>query len=89
MDYRKYIVENLESSERIDKYFSVYGYKVNKIKVPNINSRSNWNYIKTIGANIHADIPQGDLDQIKNMFNTGITFWHTTTHFLDYSQNNS
>ena len=78
-----------EYAKRIDNYFSAYGYKVNEIKVPNINSRSNWNYIKTVGANIHADIPQGDLAQIKDMFNTGITFWHNPATFLDYSQANN
>ena len=78
-----------EYAKRIDDYFSTYGYTINEMKVPNINSRSNWNYIKTIGANIFGDIPVNDLETIKNLFNNGITFWHTTTHFLDYSQTNS
>ena len=78
-----------EYAKRIDDYFSAYGYTINQMKVPNIKSRTNWNYIKTIGANIHADIPQRDLDIIKNMFNNGITFWHNPTTFLDYSQTNA
>lgn len=80
---------NEEYARRIDNYFSAYGYKVNEIKIPNINSRNNWNYIKTVGANIHADIPQGDLQAIKDMFNSGITFWHNPATFLDYTQTNS
>lgn len=80
---------NYEYAKRIDDYFSAYGYKINEIKVPNINSRNNWNYIKTVGANIFGDIPQNDLNQIKNMFDTGITFWHNPSTFLDYSQTNS
>ncbi|MBQ5474972.1 MAG: hypothetical protein IIT65_09850 [Lachnospiraceae bacterium] len=80
---------NEEYAKRIDNYFSAYGYKVNEIKVPNINSRNNWNYIKTAGANIHADIPQRDLETIKNMFNSGITFWHNPATFLDYTQTNA
>lgn len=75
-------------AKRIDKYFDMYGYLTNTVKVPNINNRPNWNYIKTIGANILGNIPQSDLLQIRDLFNNGITLWHNTSTFLDYSQNN-
>ena len=73
----------------IDDYFSMFGYKVNSLKIPNISGRANWNYVKTQGCNVIADIPQGDLQAIKAMFNNGITIWHNPTTFLDYSQNNN
>lgn len=73
----------------IDNYFSMYGYKVNNVKLPNITGRTNWNYVKTINANILGDIPQEDLQEVKNMFDSGVTFWHNPQTFLDYSQNNS
>ena len=79
----------LQNLKIIDDYFSMFGYKTNSLKVPNITGRSNWNYVETESANIIADIPQKDLDEIKRMFNSGITLWHTTTYFLDYSQTNS
>lgn len=75
-------------AERIDKYFDMYGYLTNTLKVPNINNRPNWNYVKLQGANILANIPQEDLHQIKEFFNNGITLWHNTNNFLDYSVNN-
>lgn len=75
-------------AERIDKYFDMYGYLTNKVKLPNLNNRPNWNYVKTIGANILGNIPQQDLNSIKNFFNNGITLWHNPSTFLDYSQNN-
>ena len=37
-----------EYAKIIDDYFSMFGYKVNTVKVPNITGRANWNYIKTI-----------------------------------------
>ena len=77
-----------EYAKIIDKYFDMYGYKVNEVKIPNLKSRSNWNYIKCIGANIHGYFNQNDLNEIVDMFNAGITLWHTTTHFLDYSLTN-
>ena len=78
-----------EYAKIIDDYFSTYGYKVNEIKVPNINTRTYWNYIKTIDANLLGDIPQEDLQQLKNIFNNGCTFWHDPDHFLDYSLSNT
>ena len=73
----------------IDQYFSAYGYKVNTYKLPNIYGRSNWNYVKTIGCNIIGDIPQNDIEKIKDIFNNGVTLWHNPSTFLDYSQNNT
>ena len=78
-----------EYARIIDGYFNMFGYKVNSVKLPNINGRTYWNYVKTIGCNIIGDIPQGDLQKIKDMFNNGVTFWHNPTYFLDYSQNNT
>ena len=78
-----------EKIETIDKYFSMYGYKVNTVKIPNITGRSNWNYVKTVGCNITGDIPQGDIQTLKNIFDNGTTIWHNPSTFLDYSQNNN
>lgn len=78
-----------EMARIIDDYFSMYGYKVNSVKVPNVTGRTNWNYVKTIGCYIKADIPQEDLKEIKDMFNNGVTFWHNPATFADYSQNNA
>lgn len=71
-----------------DNYLSMFGYKVSEVKLPNITGRRNWNYVKTIGCYIEADIPQGDLQEIKSMFDKGITLWHNPATFMDYSQNN-
>lgn len=77
-----------EYARIIDNYFSMFGYKVNELKIPNITGRRNWNYVKTIDVNIIGAIPQDDLQEIKSIFNKGVTFWHNATTFLDYSQNN-
>lgn len=78
-----------EYARIIDQYFSMYGYSVNELKLPNITGRTNWNFVKTIGANIEGDIPEGDINELKSMFNNGITLWHNTSTYLDYSQNNA
>ena len=71
-----------------DDYLSQFGYATNRVKIPNRTGRRNWNYIKTIGCYIEADIPQEDLAEIKGMFDKGITIWHNPLYFADYSQNN-
>ena len=50
-----------EYAKIIDDFFSMYGYKVNEVKIPNVTGRTNWNYVKTIDANILGDIPQEDM----------------------------
>ena len=78
-----------EFARQIDGYFSMFGYKVNTNKIPNFTGRANWNYVKTIGFNCEGDVPEGDLQEYKNMFNNGVTLWHNPTTFMDYTQNNN
>ena len=78
-----------EYAKIIDDFFTMYGYKVNDVKTPNIHKRSNWDFIKTIDVNLEGDIPENDLEKIRNLFNSGCTFWHTTQYYLDYTRTNS
>lgn len=78
-----------EYAKIIDNYFTMFGYKVSTVKIPNITGRSNWNYVKTIDCNCDGNIPQEDLNKIKNMFNAGVTLWHNASTMLDYSQSNN
>lgn len=78
-----------EYAKMCDDYLSMYGYKVNSLKLPNITGRTNWNYVKTQGCNILGDVPQEDLQSIKGIFNRGVTIWHNPSTFLDYSQTNA
>lgn len=78
-----------EYARKIDDYWTAYGYQVNSYKVPNITGRQNWNYVKCIDVNILGNIPQQDMDEIKGLFNRGITIWHNPATFLDYNQTNN
>ena len=86
--FRQMRVKN-EYLKIIDDFFSAYGYKINEVKLPNITGRQNWNFVKTVNCNITGDIPQEDVQTLKNMFDEGVTFWHNPSTFLDYSQTNS
>ena len=78
-----------EFARSIDSYFDMFGYKVNKLMTINTNTRSNWNYIKTIECNITGDIPENDVQRLKELYNNGFTIWHNPQYFMDYSQNNN
>lgn len=73
----KYTVTD-EYQKILTDFFKMYGYKVNRVKVPNLHTRQSWNYVKTVDCTIVANIPQDDLNSIKQMFNKGITLWHNT-----------
>jgi hypothetical protein len=77
-----------EFAKRIDGFFTMYGYKVNTLKIPETRSRRNWNYVQTIDINIEGAIPSDDMQRLKKVYDEGVTLWHTTTHFMDYSQPN-
>lgn len=78
-----------EYAQMIDNYFSMFGYKVNRVGLPHIHVRTYWDYCKTIDIHLGGNIPASDMEKLKNLFNNGCTFWHDTSHFMDYSQNNT
>lgn len=79
----------MEYARIIDEYFSMYGYKVNRVKIPNTNHRQRWWYTKTINANINGNIPQKDMQKIKNCYDNGITFWRNASEIENYSLSNN
>lgn len=66
-----------EYGKVIDNYFSQYGYRVATAKEIELHSRQNWNFVKTISANITGNCPAPVIERIKTMFDSGITLWHT------------
>lgn len=93
-----------EFARQIDDFFTMYGYKIEQLKKPELFTRSSWNYVKTIGAvaksksvtpsanAVHtrgAGTPASALALIASIFDAGVTFWHTTDGFGDYSLDNS
>ena len=86
-----------EYAERIDKYFTRMGYKVNKVKVPNMSNRQNYNFVQVAQEenlaypNNHNNIclPATALNDINNLFRNGITIWNNHANFGDYSVSNN
>ena len=65
-----------EYRRQLSDYFKMYGYKAHLTKVPSFSSRQHFNYIKTVGVTIVGNLPQPDLQTLKDIFNNGVTVWH-------------
>lgn len=83
---------------QLDDFFDMFGYAVNKVKVPNMAGRDGYNYVKTVNAapkslratagSVVTDggrgTPAAELSVIEACLNAGITFWHTTSDFGNF-----
>ena len=77
-----------EYARIIDDYFDMFGYKTNRVKTPNVAHRQNWWYTKTVNANITGNVPNDEMNKIKDAYNNGLTFWRNASNFLNYSVSN-
>lgn len=76
-----------EYQKKLEDFFKMFGYKKNEVKYPNLHTRQNWNYIETKDVNILGNFNTEDLNELKAIFNNGITLWHTDD-VGDYSKSN-
>ena len=81
------------AKNRLSNYFKRYGYKYNRYtQLHNcIYARPHFNYVKTHVANIPTEkVPHKYLEDIKAIFNNGITLWHmdNNTEIFDYEVDN-
>lgn len=81
-----------EFAQRIDNYWTMYGYPVHNVMPLNwdyLKSRKTFNFIKTQGIIIQGDeIPAQATEQLQNIFNSGVCFWHDVTNFGNFRADN-
>lgn len=78
-----------ENMRVIDDYFSRFGYKICRVKIPDLSSRPYWNYIKLAGDQFaKGNVPQDALNVINNIANKGVTIWHNIGNIGNYSLDN-
>lgn len=82
---------SLRDCEIIDNYLDMYGYAINTLDEINnwTNTRSNWNYVKTVGADLKCNCATRYENIIRNMFDAGVTIWHGFEKFGIYNSKNS
>ena len=88
----------MDKAKVIDGYFSMFGYAVKQVKVPNVRAsgvtlRPHWNYVKTTACIIHSasgkGLPAEDEEAISNIYDNGITFWTNASEVGNYELDNS
>ena len=79
---------------KLEKFYHKYGYPLNKyvdnFKIGNI--RENFNFVKMGYCDVFGEkIPKDDLEIIKTIFETGVTFWNVENGIRigDYSVTNN
>lgn len=75
----------------IDDYFTRFGYKINRLEMPNITGRAHWNYIE-IGSSEEigtGEIPTKFMEIINNACKKGVTIWHNHSEIGNYNLNNT
>lgn len=77
-----------EYATMLDSYFTMYGYKLNQVRKPNLKARPAFTYIKTVGSAITANLCTDDLIKITSIFDNGVTFWVDGDKIADYTQFN-
>lgn len=78
-----------EYAKMIDDFFTVFGYSVKRVKVPNTHSRPHWNYVKTVGCVITGSVPSDDANKICRIHDNGVTYWKNGSEVGNYSLDNS
>lgn len=80
---------NKEHVKILDDYFDMYGYRLNQVKVPRLNARVHFTYVKTIGCCIRGGLCNEDITKIESIFDKGITFWKDGDAIGEYGISNS
>jgi hypothetical protein len=76
-----------DTLEKLDTFFDMFGYQVNKVKIPNLDTRVAWNYVKLNSPCIYGSVPVEGMEIIKTAFTNGIRLWHVDA-VGDYSIEN-
>ena len=84
----KAMVMQEEFARIIDGFFDMYGYQVDRVKIPNRTGRTSWNYVKMQNSCHRGNVPSDQMDKINRIYDAGITFWHTSD-VGNYSLNNA
>ena len=82
------IQPRVDRVKQLDDYFSMFGYRQDKIMAINLHCRTKWTYIKTAGCQIRSNIPKDIETEIASQFDSGIWFWSDNATMCDFSQNN-
>jgi hypothetical protein len=70
-----------EKAKKLSDYFGMYGYQVNELTQPNVNTRTKWNYVKCTTLNVQSGMNREIILKFKEIFEKGVTLWHDDDMF--------
>lgn len=79
------MVINSEQAEAIDNYFTLFGYKTNRMGTPNRKARPHFTYVKTSNCKVTGGAPTSDIDLYESIHNAGIRYWVDPSEIGQYS----
>lgn len=65
-----------EYARIIDEFFTRFGYKVDRYKIPNTTGRPDFNYVKCVESVCDGNVPEECITEVEGMFNSGVTIHH-------------
>ena len=76
--------------QKIDSYFDMYGYAVNRMAGVNLKARPHWTYCRVSDIQLaHPFMPADELSEIKAIFENGIRFWVKMDELGNFDLDNS
>ena len=79
-----------EYAQQLDDFFTLYGYRINRVIEPNLKARKAFTFVKTVGCKIAGGMIQTeDVVKIQSIFDAGVTLWRNPHRVGDYTQDNS
>ena len=85
-----------ENARILDDWFTRFGYKINRVKLPNQIGRTYWNFVKigsgeSIGysTNQTRSVPSASMEIINTIYRNGTTIWHNHANIGNYALNNT
>lgn len=74
---------------KVDSYFDMYGYAVNRLTTPNLHARPHWSYCRVSDIQLTNQLMPADaLGQIKGIFENGIRFWNSMDEVGNFNLDN-
>lgn len=83
------------NAQRLDEWFDRFGYKVNRLKIPNQTGRPHWNYVQIAAGedigrstNQQISVPSKSMDIINGVYRAGTTVWHSHAEIGNFALDN-
>ena len=84
------------NAQRLDEWFDRFGYKVNRLKIPNQTGRPHWNFVQIAAGedigrstNQQISVPAKSMDVINAVYRAGTTIWHNHAEIGNFALDNT